>query len=180
MNGPLERYAREKRFHPKTLERLLALSERDRDALAPLIVELKPSENHLRDLLDWLEEIGLRDGVGFEAVFDRVGAERIRSDPRLGRAERLKRIKEGIRRLRFPRLSEIESVIEARIRSLRLGPAIEASVPPGLEGGALTFVVRTKTAEDLRRAATALGQAAERPELLEIYQLLDEARSKSS
>lgn len=180
MDALLERYAREKRFHPKTTQRLMALPEADREALVPLVVELRASENHLRDLLDWLEEIGLRDGLGFGAVLERAGVERIRSDPRLGRAEKLKRIKEEVRRLRFPRLAEVEAAIAAKIRSLELGPAIEVSTPPGLEGGALTFVLKTGSAEDLRRAAAALAKAAERPEVAEIFELLDGVREKPS
>ncbi|MBI2366014.1 MAG: hypothetical protein HYV01_13560 [Deltaproteobacteria bacterium] len=59
----IREYAKKKAFHPQTVARWLAWEQPDRDALYRLALPLKIGENHLRDLMDWLEEISLRDGV---------------------------------------------------------------------------------------------------------------------
>ena len=57
----IRQYAKDKGFHPQTLERWLGWDQSARDDLFRLAVGLKLGENHLRDLMDWLEEIALRD-----------------------------------------------------------------------------------------------------------------------
>ena len=127
-------YGSSKGFHPQTLERWLRLAEIDREALFDLAQGLKLGENHLRDFLEWLEEIALLDGVDLCQILQREPFLRISSDPRLGRNDKLKRIKEEVRRLRFPRLTSMEEAIRKRIQEIRLSPQIRITVPPGLEG----------------------------------------------
>ncbi len=166
-------YGKERGFHPKTLERWLALSQEDKGAVLELVTELKVGENHLKDFLDWLEEISLRDGVSISSVLRSASLVRILTDPRLSRNDRLKRVKEEVRRLRFPRLAEIEEGIEKRIRALKLKPQIQISFPPGLEGGALTLQVRATRYEELKGLVRELSRAVENKEVEEIFALLE-------
>ena len=117
----IQTYCQSKGFHSQTQERWLALSEADRESLALLAQELKPGENHFKEILDWVEEVALRDGAGLAALI-RERLSRIASDPRLGRNDKLKRVKEELWRLRFPRLAHIETEIHGRIREMKLGP----------------------------------------------------------
>ncbi|MBI4487538.1 MAG: hypothetical protein HY694_00510 [Deltaproteobacteria bacterium] len=165
-------YGREKGFHQQTLERWLKLAEPDQEALLGLAQDLRIGENHLRDLLDWLEEIAVRDGVSLCKVLGGESLSRISTDPRLSRNDKLKRIKEELRRLRFPRLTQIEGEIQKRIRDMKLKPQIQISVPSGLEGGVLTVQVRATSYEELKRSVTELGQALESESVKEIFALL--------
>ncbi len=105
--------------------------------VAKLALDLKIGENQLRDLMDWSEEIALRDGIAIAAIFAGKVIDDIATDPRLGRADKVKRIKESLRKLRFPRLAQTEDEIHDKIRALKLQPEIRVTVPPGLEGGRL-------------------------------------------
>jgi hypothetical protein len=165
-------YAESKAFRSQTVERWLGWREADRNALWHLVAELKIGENHLRDFMDWLEEIALRDGTTIHDVLAEKTIARIETDPRLGRTDKLKRIKEALRRRRFPRLAETEDVIRERIRELNLDPDIHMSVPPGLEGGRLEvhFTVSSQTA--LQRLARKLSDAAERDSVRDIFERL--------
>ncbi len=129
-------------------------------------------ENHFRDFLDWLEEIALRDGVSLCEILKMESFVRILSDPRLGRSDRLKRVKEELRRLRFPRLSQIEEEIQRKIRALKLGPQIQMTVPSGLEGGVLTVHVKAASYEELKRSVKELAVALEKKEMEEIFLFL--------
>lgn len=165
-------YSQAKGFHSRTLERWLKLTPVDREALLNLARGLKMGENHFRDFLDWMEEISLRDGVSLCEILKGESLLRISSDPRLGRNDKLKHMKEELRRLRFPRLSQIEGEIQKRIREIKLRPQIQISVPPGLEGGALTVQVRATSYEELKRSVVELGQALERETMKHIFDLL--------
>jgi hypothetical protein len=134
---------------------------------------LKAGENHLRDLMDWLEEIALRDGIGIDELLQSKTISDIRTDPRLGRADRLKRIKDQIRRMRFPRLSQIEDSIQSKIRQLKLPPAVRVSVPAGLEGGDLQVDFTAGSPAEFKNILAKLGAAAESEGLAEIFVLLN-------
>jgi hypothetical protein len=168
----ISNYAKERGFHPKTLERWLSWEQADRDALAEIAQIFQMGENHLRDIMDWLEEIVLRDRssvcdvLGCKAIID------IKTDPRLGRADKLKRIKEQLRRSRFPRLAETEDAIRAKIQALMLHPEIRLSVPPGLEEGRLRVEFSATNHEELKRLIAKLTDAKENSIIPAIFDLL--------
>jgi hypothetical protein len=168
----IREYAGSKGFHPQTLERWLSWKRADGDALLGLACTLKLGENHVRDLLDWLEEIGLRDALPIHEILEKDSITNIQSDPRLGRGDRLKRIKERVRRLRFPRLSQLEDAIQTKIRELRLHPRIRLSVPPGLEGGSLRVEFSVSNHDELNSLVGKLGAAAKSQPMAEIFVLL--------
>ena len=179
----IRQYAKGKGFHPQTLERWLRWDQFARDTLFRLAVGLKLGENHLRDLMDWLEEIALRDRSTIGEILVSKPITDIESDPRLGRADRLKRVKEELRRLRFPRLAQLEGSIRARIQELKLHPEIRLTVPLGLEGGRLRVELSASTLEDLKRQTGKLAEAADTNTVREIFALLAgeavESRPKS-
>jgi hypothetical protein len=168
----IQDYGKERGFHDQTLGRWLRLSPSDRDALLELAQRLRIGENHFRDLLDWLEEIALRDGVGLCEVLKGELFVNTLSDPRLGRNDKLKRVKEELRRLRFPRLSRIEDEIQGKIRKLKLGPRIRMTVPPSLEGGALAVQIKAASHEELKHSVQELAGALEKKEMEEIFLFL--------
>lgn len=172
-------YAAQRGFRPQTLERWLGWQATDRDALGAFAVNLKIGENHLRDMMDWLEEIALRDNMPIAQILASKAIDDPRTDPRLGRADKVKRIKEQLRRKRFPRLAQTEEEIENRIRALKLHPEIRLSVPPGLEGGRLNVEFSAASADELKILAAKLGEAATSSAAAEIFQYLSGTASYS-
>ena len=154
------------------MARWLAWEQPDRDALYRLAFALKIGENHLRDLVDWLEEISLRDGLQVRQILGNGSIAALESDPRLGRADKLKRIKDQIRRWRFPRLAQTEDSIRARVQELKLQPEIRLTVPPGLEGGRLRVEFDASSQDELRRLIAKLADVTGKEAVREIFGLL--------
>jgi len=150
----------------------LSWAPADRDALEEIIVSLKIGENHLRDMMDWLEEISLRDEVKIADLLASKAIFEVKTDPRLGRADRLKRVKEQVRRLRFPRLAAFEDSVKAKIQALKLPAEIRLSVPPGLEGGRLQVEFSAASLAELRSLTERLRAAAASDSAQDIFQLL--------
>jgi hypothetical protein len=122
--------------------------------------------------MDWLEEISLRDRLGIDEVLSRHDIADIETNPRLGRADKLRRIKEQIRRWRFPRLAETEDALRMRIPELKLHPEVRVSVPAGLEGGFLHVEFNASSTGELRRLAAKIVEAADKKPAGEIFALL--------
>ena len=179
MESAIRAYAKGKGFHAQTLDRWLGWEPADQDALEELAVSLKISENHLRDIMDWLEEIALRDHSKIHEILTRDALFSIKTDPRLGRADKLKRIKEQLRRWRFPRLAAIEESIRAKIRALKLPAEIDMSVSPGLEGGRLQVEFAAGSVADLQKLTDRLRDAAATGSITEIFELLSGQTGKN-
>jgi hypothetical protein len=165
-------YAKTRGFHRQTLDRWLGWEVSDQSALAEIAIGLKISENHLRDLMDWLEETSLRDGSTIAAILTHPAIGAIATDPRLGRADKLKRVKEQIRRWRFPRLAAIEKSIDGRIQALKLPTEIQVKVPPGLEGSRVHVTFSAGTRDEFEKLTNRLSNAATSGIIVEIFQLL--------
>ena len=168
----IREYIETRGFHPQTVERWVRWEQADRDGLADLAVGLKASENHVRDMMDWLEEISLREASKIHAILSRPEIVSVRTHPRLGRADKIKRIKEQLRRWRFPRLAAIEDSVAAHIKSLQLPAAIRLSAPPGLEGGRLSVAFEAGTAAELQELSDRLREAAASAGMTQIFSIL--------
>ena len=168
----IRQYAQSRGFHWQTLERWLGWSLAARNALFRLAVDLKVGENQLRDFMDWLEEIALREQLMIEDILGSKPVVNCASDPRLGRADKLKRIKEELRRRRFPRLTEAENAIWTRIHELQLPSDIRLKVPPGLEGGKLAVELTASSHDEFKKLVIKLADTVADHRVREIFALL--------
>lgn len=144
----------------------------ERAVLAAVVAALRPSPHHLGDVLDWLDDIAARDGVRPAAVL----AQPVLTAALAARGsapDRLKRWKEALRRLRYPRLVAREQELAATVRDLDLGRAVTIAPPPSLEGGTLTLIIRATTAADLDATLDRLDAARRRGALARLFALLD-------
>ena len=152
--------------------RTAAWTDDERAALAAVVTALRPSPRHLADVLDWLDDIAARDAVRPAAVL---------ADPGLRAAltsagsapDRLKRWKERLRRLRYPRLAAREAEFAAAVRALDLGRAVTVAPPAALEGGTVTVTIRAGSAAELDAILDRLDARRRTGVLAKLFGLLD-------
>jgi hypothetical protein len=145
-----------------------------RAALAAVVERLRPSAHHLGDILDWLDDIAARQGTAPEALLG--DADLCATAAGGGSApERLKRWKERLRRLRYPRLAARESAVAAQVRAMECGPAVTVAPPPALEGGVVTVTIRARSETELCDAVETLRARVAHGDVARLFALLDEA-----
>ena len=166
-------YAQEKRLSVQTLQRWQSWSEEDQAALFPVAKELQLNENQLRDFLDWLEEIVARDGVTVRDVLGRSELQR-HLEAKLSRNDKLKAVKEGLRKVRYPRLSQLEDDLRAAIKALDLGNQVRVSFPPALEGNEITLEIKARNVQELSESLAQVQQKLADGSLQRVFTLLDE------
>ncbi len=164
-------YAQEKHLRPQTLRRWDAWGEKDREALWNLVSELKMGENHLRDFLDWLEEIQVRDGRNPAEVLEEKEIQSLLSRP-LSRQDKLKEIKRTLRKMRYPQLSRLEEHLKEAARKIERGGRVRVVLPPFLEGSELTLEIHAKSPQELKNSLEDLLLRMDEVERL--FKLLDE------
>lgn len=152
--------------------RTAAWTVEERAALAVVVAALRPSARHLTDVLDWLDDIAARDAVRPAAVLAdaslRAALTGAGSAP-----DRLKRWKERLRRLRYPRLAARETEFAAAVRALDLGPAVAVAPPAALEGGTVTVTIRAGSAGELAAILDRIDARRRSGALAALFDLLD-------
>jgi hypothetical protein len=149
-------------------------TDEERVALAAVVAALHPSARHLTDILDWLDDIAARDRVRPAAVLadpDLQAVLRFRGSA----PDRLKRWKERLRRLRYPRLAAREAAIADLVRAMDLGRVIVVTPPPGLEGAVVTVAIAARSTSELASALACLHDRIARGDVDRLFALLDEA-----
>lgn len=168
----LATYAQQKHLNPQTLGRWQAWTEPDHKALWEFVQELQLGENHLHDFLDWCEEIALRDG---RTIADLLSKPELRHplDAKLGRNDKLKAVKDALRKLRYPRLSRLEEDLRAAVKALDLGRQVQVSFPPSLEGDDITIEIKARNVKELSDNLARLGQRVDDGMMQRLFELLD-------
>ena len=173
LNEQIATYAHEKRLSPQTLARWSAWSEEDQAAFLVVVRVLQLGENHLRDFLDWLEEITARDGGTARELLTRADIHQPLQST-LTRNDKLKAVKEALRRIRYPRLSRLEGDVRAAVKALDLGNRIQVSFPPALEGEDITVELKAHNLQELTDSLRRLQQRVEDGALQRLFALFDE------
>jgi CRISPR/Cas system CSM-associated protein Csm2 small subunit len=166
-------YAQHKRLSDQTLARWQAWREEDQAALLALAEELQLGENQVRDFLDWLEEISARDGETIAAQLTRADIRRPLGG-KLSRNDKLKAVKEVLRKVRYPRLSRLEENLRAAVKELDLGQRVRVSFPPALEGDEVTVEIKARNVKELADSLTRLRRRLDEGAVQRIFELLDE------
>jgi hypothetical protein len=166
-------YAQTKRLSPQILARWQNWSEEDQAALLAVTQELQLGENHLRDFVDWLEEILAREGGTIQEILSR---DEIRQplEAKLSRNDKLKAVKDTLRRIRYPRLSRLEAELRAAVKALDLGNRIQVSFPPSLEGEEIRVELKAGNLQELTDNLHRLQQRVEDGSLQRLFALFDE------
>jgi len=165
-------FAASRRFSAATRDRWLRLRDDDRNTLLQLAERLRLGENQFRDLLDWSEEIAVRDRCSIAAVWARAPmATALARD--LGRNEMIAAIKSALRRLRFPQLAAVETRLAELARRLKLPRGVRIRFPEHLEGDEVSVEMSARSAAGLRAQADALQRALSAPEFDEIFRALE-------
>jgi hypothetical protein len=169
----LTAYAQEKRLSTQTLQRWQSWSESDQAAFFPVVEELRLNENQLRDFLDWLDEIVARDGGTVRDILGRAEL-RYPLESKLSRNDKLKAVKDVLRRIRYPRLSQLEDDLHVAIKALDLGNRVRVSFPLALEGDEIIVEMKARNVQELRDTLTLLQQKLEDGSLQRVFAALDE------
>lgn len=167
-------FARERRYAEPTQQRWSRLSDTDAAALLHLARPLQLSENQLRDVWQWLDDVALRDHISLAQVLESPTLQSVLGSS-LARAEKIKALKSKLREMRFPQLVAVEQKARQLISALDLPRQVVVELPPHLEGDSIRLSITVSSVVTLQQAAAALLSATNRPQCAELFHLLEEA-----
>ena len=166
-------YAQRKRLSDTTLARWQAWPATDQAALFSLLQDLQCGENHLKDLLDWFEEIAARDEQPIADILERRELRSARATPG-SRHDKLKAVKTRLRKLRYPHLTRLEENVRQAVKALDLGRTGQLSFPSDFEGDEVTLTLTVRNVHELRDALAQLQQRLDDGRFQRLFDTLDE------
>jgi len=150
---------------------LLEFSREDQVEIAGLVSELKLGENKLKEVLTFLREISLRDGLTMmEMVRGEIGE--LASDVALSKIQKTHRVRRRLREMRYPQLTQLEEDFRGKLKGLGLTPGISLQPPPYFEGDTFRLQFGFRNAGEFKAILSKLMEASERSELGEMIDLV--------
>jgi hypothetical protein len=139
----------------------LSLDMKGQRAILPLLEALRPGENRVKEIISFLREISLRDGVPIPSLLARGDIGEIISDKETPRPQRIEHLRRVLKKMRFPRLTAMEDKFTVYKQSLSLPPQISFHPPPFFESEEFRMELRFKDLSAFRELVTKLHQISE-------------------
>lgn len=147
--------------------RLSRMEIEDQEALVRLLPSLHLGENLLRECLELLWEIWLRDGILPRHILSDpslLGAMEARGEDR---PQRTTVLREHLQRARMPLFKAMEDAFRKARAQLGLPPQISVQHGPFFEQGGVSISFRARTAKELVDMSRRLWEACQRIEIVD-------------
>ncbi len=163
-----------RRWSGETLARLDRLEPASRAALEAIVQPLRLSDNHLRGVLDLVEDTAARCSTSVAEVLGDAEVAALCERP-IARSEKIKALKARLRRLRYPQLSAALTRVDELRNALELPGRVRLEVPDNLEGDDVVVTLRASSADEMRAHSERLAAAMAGGEIESIFTILEEA-----
>jgi len=140
--------------------RFIQLDKEAQGAILPLLTALRPGENRVKEIITYLQEVSLRDGVSISSLLTRGDIVELLGDLEAPLPQRIERLRRIVKKMRFPLLTAIEEKFAAYKQSLSLPPRISFHPPPFFEGEEFRMELRFKDFRAFRELTAKLHEIA--------------------
>ena len=170
MEDELKRYVLQEEVSRSNIRLFSTFDPEDRRAIFSLVLSLKLSENRLREILTFIQEISRRDGFAVKEIVQRPEIETVLSEKELTPSQKTERIRRVLWGLRYPRMHRTEEEFEKKRKVLSLPPGILLHHSPFFEGEKLKVEFQFETVEEYRSIISSLSGLSEKKEFQEMIE----------
>jgi HAMP domain-containing protein len=176
LTDELKRYVVSHTIPIRISSRVAEWATGDQEALSGLFKTVTLSGNNLKDLLDLIEEISLRDDVAIRKVLAMAEAREVLEESRFTSTQKREMLKQRLFHIRYPVLSERTERISMLLKKGGDLSGISLTPPPYLEGSSLNASFSFGSVEKLRKAVDRLNLMANGEEIGKVLKLLSMKR----
>lgn len=149
-------------------ELLVRFAPKDLGDLFRIFENLSWSRGNAVNLLTWVHEICIRDGIDVEHVLRAIDVPALFAAG-LSPKDCMSRLGHAVRKLRFPVLCAKEAAFETLAKSVSSGTRWRITQPDQFESGAVDLAIRIGSGEDVERACRDLTAVAAHPSWKEYW-----------
>ena len=168
----LKRYIAQHDVPLTVIELLADLSGEDRRSLFALIADLKLGLNKLKELLNYLEEIALRDELSMTEILSSSEIQEILANEKHSGPQKIEALRYALRKQRFPGLTQLEEQYQNALKGLKLPRGFQLKTDRFFEDDNMSASFRFSSPEELKTVAEELLQLSKKTELQQILHLI--------
>lgn len=158
-----------------SLETILTLMEmpaKERTFIFHFFQQLKLGKNNQKEFFRLLHDISRMSGKSFSEILKQESIDDILTNENLTLPVKGNRVKEILKKMRFPRLTEVESRFNNLKKQMKLPPTIHLNPSPFFEGDKYFVEFNFRNKAEFDQALTYLSRLAENKELDTLTQLV--------
>jgi len=133
------------------------------EALADFFDTLRPTLNHQKEMLMWVQEIAGAEDKSIAEVLKAKPVSEILADNHLERPQKLTRIRNALKRRRYPIIYRFETMLEKNRKALNLPSDIRLAVPDNLEDNRFAMTISFRSPLEFKGHIDTLSRMAENP-----------------
>jgi ParB family chromosome partitioning protein len=175
-DNDIKRYIADHEIPMMVIDLLANLLSNDRRAVFTLISTLKLGINKVKELLTYLEEIALRDNCSIHHVLEDSHIQEILNHKKYRGPQKAERIRQVIRKRRYPELTKLEQEYHEHLKRLHLSHGLYLETDRFFEDDNLSATFRFSTPEKLRKFAEELRELSQKVELRDVLDLIQGKR----
>lgn len=139
-------------------------------SLLNVLTHINPSTNKLNELLTLIREISARDGTSVEEILQRYQLLTIVADPSVAAPEKVAALRQTLRSVRLPHLTERQKQLTSLIENLQLPQTARLVADPYFEDPKLKLEYQFSAPEELSTLISSLQVAFEKQQWQMIFE----------
>ncbi len=150
--------------------RIAEFSPSTQQALMQVLVKIQPSTNKLNELLSLLREISARDAITVEEILNRYQLLQVVADPNASSVDKVTALRQALRGIRLPQLSERQKRLAELIQGLELPETARIVADPYFESRNMKLECQFSHPEELNSLITKIQDAFEKQKWQQIFE----------
>jgi hypothetical protein len=140
-------------------------------ALCELFISLRLGLNRQRELLGLLRDISRRDDMAIVDIIDADAVQLIVNDSDSERPQIARRLVDHVKRLRYPRITAMETQRSSLIAGLELPAGVSLRPPPSHEDSTYTLIIQFNDIRQLKQKYNKLLHAVKHPNIVKLTEI---------
>jgi len=149
---------------------LLGFSKKDRLALFDFLVQLKPSVSKQNEIIELVFEISKRENISVKNIIRSGEIDRIFSNQKLSIIQKLERVREYLKKRRFPQLTKLEEEFESLKKRIGISQDMKFYPPAFFEGNNYEMHLSFSKISQLKKQITILNKMMNSEELKNVIE----------
>ena len=165
LEGEIKEIAHRRDYPLKLLVRWLKFPTDDTMSIYSLVSGARFGSGAAVEVMNIVREITIRDEIPVEEILKIGEVDSILQNEAITPNEKVERIREALRRLRYPNLHRLEGEFARRVSALKITRGEYLTHPPYFEGDFLSFSLKFKDTDELKRMGESIVEMADEEDM---------------
>lgn len=149
--------------------RIAEFTPSTQQALLPVLAHIRPSANKLNELLTLIREISARDGMSVEDILAHYQLLQVVADPSTSPTDKVRALRQALKGLRLPQLTERQRQLTSMIDSLELPQSARIVTDPYFESHKMKLEYQFEHPEELDILIKKIQEAFNKQQWQQIF-----------